>query len=254
MKRIYSLLTLLVLAATPAMLTSCDPDEPWHDGPDNYWYNDYYGDWYDDYDWYGKPFDYGKSDLVSMAQTLNGAWTGTLTDEYTDDNGQRVQANMYVDFTFVQYDNKSNNGTGYEIDYVPSCDKNGNPVYDKNGNQIYDESETRKFEWYIDPRTYNIYIQYKSSNYRYLLDSHGNSETSGFSLGWNKQKQRDEFNGVMEGINTDEYIFFDCERVTANRIAARKAPSTTVHKKLSFGKADGFKRTKSNVPMALRKH
>ena len=82
MKKIYYLATLLMLAAMPVLFTSCD-DEPY------YWYEDYYGDWYDDYDWYDKPFDYGKSDLVTMAQTLNGTWSGTATNEYTNDDGQR---------------------------------------------------------------------------------------------------------------------------------------------------------------------
>ena len=245
MKRIYSLLTLLILAATPAMLTSCDPDD--------YWYNDYYGDWYDDYDWYGEPFDHGKSDLVSMAQMLNGAWTGTLTNEYTDDNGQRVQTNMYVDFTFVQYDSNSNNGKGYETDYVPRYDKYGNPVYDSNGNPIYDENQSLKFEWYIDPRTYNIYIKYNDSGYRYVLDSQANSDTSGFSLKWDKRKQCDVFSGVMEGVNNDEYVFFDCERVTSNRIGTKNNQATTVRKKMSFGNGTSTKRVKSDAPMKLRK-
>ena len=35
MKKIYTYLTLFMLALSPAMLTSCDNDDPWHD--------DYYG-------------------------------------------------------------------------------------------------------------------------------------------------------------------------------------------------------------------
>ena len=106
MKKIYYLATLLMLAAMPVLFTSCD-DEPY------YWYEDYYGDWYDDYDWYDKPFDYGKSDLVTMAQTLNGTWSGTATNEYTNDDGQRERVSFYADFTFTQYSQNSNNGTGY---------------------------------------------------------------------------------------------------------------------------------------------
>lgn len=231
MKRIYSLLALLLLVAAPALLTSCDPDDPWDDTP---WYDDYYGDWYDDYDWYDKPFDYGKSDLVSMAQTLNGSWTGSVTNDYTDDSGQRVQTNCDADFTFTQYTSKSNNGTGYETDY------------DNQGNE-----RTLRFKWYIDPRTYNIYIEYVNSKYTYVLDYKGNSSTSGFFLGWDNKEQKDLFSGVMEGTNNDEYVFFDLERVTSSNAPALSAKTASSASKLSFGKPQGVKRVKANVPFAL---
>lgn len=174
MKKIYYLATLLMLAAMPVLFTSCD-DEPY------YWYEDYYGDWYDDYDWYDKPFDYGKSDLVTMAQTLNGTWSGTATNEYTNDDGQRERVSFYADFTFTQYSQNSNNGTGYETDY------------DDSGNE-----QTLRFKWYIDPRTYDIYIEYVNSGYQYVLNFRGNSNTSGFYLGYDDQLRKDVFSGVME--------------------------------------------------------
>ena len=160
MKRIYTFLTMFMLALMPAMMTSCDTD-------DEYWWDDYYGDWYDDYNWYDDPFDHGNDQLVSMARTLNGTWTGNAKSDYKEDNGQWYTAYFDVEFTFTQYTYSSCNGTGYETD----SDDTG-------------YSEVRRFKWYIDPRTGNINIEYIPSGSRYLLDANGNSDTSGFFLGW----------------------------------------------------------------------
>lgn len=229
MKKIYYLATLLMLAAMPVLFTSCD-DEPY------YWYEDYYGDWYDDYDWYDKPFDYGKSDLVTMAQTLNGTWSGTATNEYTNDDGQRERVSFYADFTFTQYSQNSNNGTGYETDY------------DDSGNE-----QTLRFKWYIDPRTYDIYIEYVNSGYQYVLKFRGNSNTSGFYLGYDDQLRKDVFSGVMEGVNNNEYIFFDCDRVTARNVAPRTQAGASAVTGKSYGSAKGVTRTDAYAPMGLRK-
>ena len=79
-----------------------------------------------------------------------------------------------------------------------------------------------------------------ASGMRYVLDSRGNSQTSGFSLSNN------DFSGVMEGVNNDEYVFFDCERVT-KALAPNKNNSTR-----SFGSAKEQKRVKSEAPLKLR--
>ena len=94
MKRIYTFLTMFMLALMPAMMTSCDTD-------DDYWYDDYYGEWYDEYDWYNDPFDHGNNQLVSMARTLNGTWTGKAKSDYKEDNGQWYTAYFNVEFTFT---------------------------------------------------------------------------------------------------------------------------------------------------------
>ena len=229
MRRVYYFATLLLLAAMPVLFTSCD-DDPY------YWYDDYYGDWYDDYNWYDTPFDHGKDDLVSMAQTLSGTWSGTATNEYTDDNGQRQRTSFYVEFTFVQYASNTNNGTGYETDT------------DDSGNE-----QTLRFKWYIDPRTNNIYIENVKSQYKYVLDSSSNSETSGFYLGYDDQSRRDIFDGVMEGVNNNEYIFFECNRVTSNGVAPKTGVKASVQTGKSYGKAGGMKRVDSSAPFALRK-
>ena len=223
-----------MLAATPAMLTSCD--DPWDDNFD--------GAWYDDYDWYDDPYDNTSGDLLTMSQLLNGVWTGNIINEYTDNSGNRQQTRLLADLTFVQYTSKSNNGTGYETDYAQRVDADGHLVYDsQTGQPVYD-SQTLQFKWYIDPRTYNIYIEYTESGYRFVLDINGNSDYSGFSLGYN------EFNGVMEGVNNDEYVFFDLQHVVSAHAPA-KAPALPGGK--SFGKQTEAKRIDMNVPMMLRR-
>ena len=229
MKRVYIFLTMVMLALTPAMFTSCDTD-------DDYWYDDYYGDWYDDYDWYDKPFDHGDNELVSMARTLNGTWTGNAKSDFKEDD-QWYTAYFDVEFTFTQYTSKSCNGTGYETDY------------DGQGNQ-----QTLRFKWYVDPRAGNINIEYIPSGSRYVLDANGNSDTSGFFLGWSDKEKQDLFNGVMEGVNVDEYITFDCERVTSRGTRALGSDSVqTTSQGKSYGKGLTLKRIDSNMPKTLRR-
>lgn len=114
MKKIYTYLTLFMLALSPAMLTSCDNDDPWYD--------DYYG-WYEDEDdRYNKPYDQGSDQLVDMAQTLNGMWSGEAKNVVYEDN-VAYETKIFVDFTFTQYSRNSNNGVGYETDYAQAYDK-----------------------------------------------------------------------------------------------------------------------------------
>lgn len=229
MKRIYTFLTMFMLALMPAMMTSCDTD-------DDYWWDDYYGEWYDEYDWYNDPFDHGNNQLVSMARTLNGTWTGIAKSNYKED-GQWYEANFDVEFTFTQYTPSSCNGTGYETD----SDDTG-------------YSKVRRFKWYIDPRTGNINIEYIPSGFRYLLDANTDSETSGFYLGWSDNEKQDLFNGVMEGVNVDEYITFDCERVTGRGTRAIGSDSVqTTSQGKSYGKGFTLKRVENNVPKTLRR-
>lgn len=220
MKRIYTFLTMFMLALMPAMMTSCDTD-----------------DWYDDYDWFNDPYNEGSDDLISMARTLNGTWTGDAKSDYINKNGECSTDYFYVEFTFTQYTSYSCNGTGYETD----SDDTG-------------YSEVRRFKWYIDPRTGNINIEYISSKSRYVLDANGNSDTSGFFLGWDSKEKQDLFNGVMEGINVDEYITFDCERVTSRSTRALGSDSVqTTSQGKSYGKGVTLKRIDNNVPKTLRR-
>ena len=184
-------------------------------------------DWFDGYDWYNKPYYDATDYALDLAQTLSGTWEGTIINEYYNENGEREQTKCDADFTFVQYRSDAINGTGYETDY------------DGQGNQ-----QTLRFKWYVDYRTGNVNIEYVSSGYRFLLDAKGNSKYSGFSL------DNNYFDGVMEGVNNDEYVFFDCERVT-KALAPNKNNSTTTSTR-SFGSAKEQKRVKSEAPLKLR--
>ena len=113
MKRIYTFLTMFMLALMPAMMTSCDTD-----------------DWYDDYDWFNDPYNEGSDDLISMARTLNGTWTGDAQSDNKEEDGRWYTDYFYVEFTFTQYTSMSCNGTGYETD----SDDEGNSV-------------VRRFKW-----------------------------------------------------------------------------------------------------------
>lgn len=231
MKKIYTYLTLLLLAMSPAMFTSCDTDD-WYENED---------------DRYNKPYDEGCCQLVSMAQTLNGMWSGKAKNVvYENNNAYETQ--IYVDFTFTQYSKKSNNGNGYETDYVQAYDENGSPLFNPDGSPAY-KTQTMQFKWYIDPRTYNIYMEYVDSGARYLLDYNGNTADSGFQLGWSNKHQREIFDGVMEGINVDERVYFSCDRVTSTRAAG----DTANPGKLLFGKGKGVKLNTKGLKWELPK-
>ncbi|WP_308231340.1 hypothetical protein [uncultured Prevotella sp.] len=241
MKKIYTYLTLFMLALSPAMLTSCDNDDPWYD--------DYYG-WYEDEDdRYNKPYDQGSDQLVDMAQTLNGMWRGEAKNVVYEDN-VAYETKIFVDFTFTQYSRNSNNGVGYETDYAQAYDKNGNPLYNTDGSPVYD-NQTMQFKWYIDPRTYNIYMEYVESGAKYLLDFNGNTDDSGFMLGWSDKYNKEIFDGVMEGINVDERVYFSCDR--ANNTRAASGTATTNTRKLSFGKGKGVKLATEGLKSELPK-
>lgn len=174
------------MALCTLSFVSCEEDPWFHDWD----YYDYNQDWYDDYNWYNDPFDYGTDDLKALAQTLRGHWEGMLRYYYIGESGQYEIADMDVHFEFDQYDASSLNGRGRETDYVG------------------DESQELRFAWYIDPRTADIYVRYDETGKTYKLDSHANSDFSGFSL------DQYAFSGVMEGYNNDEYLVFDCTRTT----------------------------------------
>ena len=92
-----------------------------------------------------------------------------------------------------------------------------------------------------------------ASLYR-IYDANGNSDTSGFFLGWDSKEKQDLFNGVMEGINVDEYITFDCERVTGRGTRALGSDSVqTTSQGKSYGKGVTLKRIDSNMPKTLRR-
>ena len=81
MKKVYSLLTMAVIAAMSLTMTSCDSDDYWNG---HYGWNDPYG-WYDHYDdwgWNNNDWNNGwqggsqNNGLVEEAQLLTGEWYG----------------------------------------------------------------------------------------------------------------------------------------------------------------------------------
>ncbi|MGM9705611.1 MAG: hypothetical protein ACI3YB_06445 [Prevotella sp.] len=198
MKRFKFYMTMTVFACMAFAMTSCEEDR-W-----DWDYYDYYEDWYDDYDWYDDAFNYGTDNLNRMASTLRGHWEGTMRNVFTNDNGIRDYVDMNVHFEFDQYNSRSLNGRGRETDWIG------------------DEYQELLFSWYIDPRTGNICIRYDNSGYTFLLNAHTNAEDSGFSL------SDKYFEGVMEGVNNTELIFFECERTTIYRQGAAAAKKSKV--------------------------
>lgn len=210
MKRFSSYLTLLIMAALSFTFVSCDDDWVYTD------------------DWYNNPYYDATDYTLELARTMNGSWRGAIINEYTNDKGQREQTQCDADFTFVQYNYNTVNGTGYETDY------------DGVGN-----TQTLRFKWYVDYRTSNIYVEYESG-YRFVLDSRGNSKYSGFSL------DDYSFDGVMEGVNNDEYIFFQLDRQNSYN-APKKTKSADNKPKAAFGKGGGLQFEHTNAPMMLHK-
>lgn len=75
MKKVYSLLTMAVIAAMSLTMTSCDGDDYWYDPYG--WY-----DHYDDWGWSNNDWNNGwqggsqNNGLVEEAQMLTGEWYG----------------------------------------------------------------------------------------------------------------------------------------------------------------------------------
>ena len=117
MKKVYSLLTMAVIAAMSLTMTSCDGDDYW---------NDPYG-WYDHYDdwgWNNNDWNNGwqggsqNNGLVEEAQMLTGEWYGPVTYSYLSDDGQSRQTNeFYADMKFFQYANTRDCGLTILVDH-----------------------------------------------------------------------------------------------------------------------------------------
>lgn len=119
MKKVYSLLTMAVIAAMSLTMTSCDGDDYWYDP---YGWYDHYDDWgWNNNDWNnGSQGGSQNSDLVDMARLLTGEWYGPVTYSYLSDDGQSRQTDeFYADMKFFQYANTRDalSGEGVETDY-----------------------------------------------------------------------------------------------------------------------------------------
>lgn len=226
MKKVYSLLTMAVIAAMSLTMTSCDGDDYWYDPYG--WY-----DHYDDWGWNNNDWNNGwqggsqNSDLVDMARLLTGEWYGPVTYSYLSDDGQSRQTNeFYADMKFFQYANTRDalSGEGVETDYV----------YNDDGSVA--DQQTLEFKWYIDDN-YDIYIQYKNSGATFVMD-HGSSQ-AGFHLGAEKGYDVDTFWGYMIGTGKvkGDIIYIDLLRqntVNNSKVAKVQAKDGT-KKMVSFG-------------------
>jgi len=143
MKTFKIMMAVAAIAAMPMLFTSCDDD------PD-YWYDDWYDGWTWGDDYNNRPDDNvdNQDFFVAMAQTLNGQWRGDLKAYQVDEHGVAVDSIYYsTDIEFVQYNSTAISGTGTQYDYNP---------------QTNEKELQRDFTWYIDPKTGDIYLTYKT--------------------------------------------------------------------------------------------
>lgn len=220
MKKIFTLIATAMLVASPAFFTSCD-DDPWDD--DYYWYGDQTPWWfgYDNSGWGWNDDTYnnggynggGYTDnqgntVLDEAEVLNGEWDGTMTYTYGD-NGQKSQ--FYANMTFVQNNSNAIKGTGTEVDYT--LDTNGN----------ISDTQTLKFNWYIDENTGDIYIHYLTGNgLTFVMDL--SASQHGFYL----DEANGTFRGYMIGTNNNDLIYIDLKRQTNNEAkSATRAASVS---------------------------
>ena len=139
MKTIKNLLAVLAIAALPALFTACD-DDPWDP-----WYNHYGPGYGRDYDYHGHGNGNSNDDgidIVAMAQTLRGHWTGTTVAKFYDENGILKTETYSTDIEFDQTDDNTS-GRGLQNDYI--------------GDEL---KYSRRFSWYIDSKTWDIVVTY----------------------------------------------------------------------------------------------
>lgn len=224
MKKLSQLFLLLAVLAVPFTMTSCDDDDPWHDGP--YWPNDRpgQGDSQDDAD--------------QMVATLCNRWQGDMYYTYTDGTGakRRVTEVYEVEMNFFRYENSSERyaGQGVEVDKNESGD-----------------TQVLNFTWWIDTQRGDIYVKYTDSKTVFRMDA--SSEDHGFHLGWEKERNAYTFFGYLEGQSNDDEIYIDLERVSTDAKAALGVdaqPQST----FSFGRAAENRASQLRVNAIPRLH
>ena len=226
MKKVYSLLTMAVIAAMSLTMTSCDGDDYWYDPYG--WY-----DHYDDWGWNNNDWDNGSqggsqnSDLVDMAQLLTGEWYGPVTYSYLSDDGQSRQTDeFYADMKFFQYANTRDalSGEGVETDYV----------YNEDG--TVKDQQTLEFSWYIN-NNMNLYIKYKDTGATYVMD-YGSSQ-AGWHIGEEEGYNVDTFWGYMIGTGKVKgdilYINLLRQNTVNNSKVAKVQAKDGTKKMVSFG-------------------
>ena len=226
MKKVYSLLTMAVIAAMSLTMTSCDGDDYWYDP---YGWYDHYDDWgWNNNDWNnGSQGGSQNSDLVDMAQLLTGEWYGSVTYSYLSDDGQSRQTDeFYADMKFFQYANTRDalSGEGVETDYV----------YNENG--TVKDQQTLEFSWYIN-NNMDLYIKYKDTGATYVMD-YGSSQ-AGWHIGEEEGYNVDTFWGYMIGTGKVKgdilYINLLRQNTVNNSKVAKVQAKDGTKKMVSFG-------------------
>lgn len=226
MKKVYSLLTMAVIAAMSLTMTSCDGDDYWYDP---YGWYDHYDDWgWNNNDWNnGSQGGSQNSDLVDMAQLLTGEWYGSVTYSYLSDDGQSRQTDeFYADMKFFQYANTRDalSGEGVETDYV----------YNEDG--TVKNQQTLEFSWYIN-NNMDLYIKYKDTGATYVMD-YGSSQ-AGWHIGEEEGYNVDTFWGYMIGTGKVKgdilYINLLRQNTVNNSKVAKVQAKDGTKKMVSFG-------------------
>jgi len=158
MKKFLSFIAIALFAST--MLTSCDDHDPWDE-----------------------PGYYDEDIPLAIAQAVDGAWSGTLNAQYTDDNGTLVNETMEVDMVFAQTNDYSYGGTGSETDYYTD------------GTQ-----ETTAFTWDVNRSTGDIYIYYPNRTMICYYENFLLSEIDNQGYAW-------KFEGDMQNDAEIDYFY-----------------------------------------------
>ena len=170
MKIITKLLPIALMTMLSFGFTSCDwENDPWYSGWDqNSWWNDNYAN--------------PSNDMLLMAGTLRGHWSGQTNASFYDANNILQQEVYLTDIEFDQYNANSLFGRGRQQDFL--------------GTQLaYD----RTFTWHIDVKTGDIYIVYDGNN----------NQTFQMVIRYNDLHLDDHrFEGVQYGQGeTDEFAY-----------------------------------------------
>ena len=195
MKAFKIMMAVAVIAVMPMLFTSCDDD------PD-YWYDDW--TWGNDYNQRPDDDDVDNQDFfVAMAQTLNGKWRGDMRAYEVNEQGVAVDSIDYsTDIEFVQYNNTAISGTGTQYAYKQQTD--------------YLEKQ-RDFTWYIDPKTGDIYLTYKT-----VLEN-GSTTDYVMRVAYDDLNLNDRtFTGYLWSSEGDEVDDFWFDRYTGNAKAATR--------------------------------
>lgn len=198
MRKLKNIWAVAMIMALPMLVSSCVSD-PWYD---DIWYEDW--SWGNDYNRRPDNSNVSNDDFfIEMARTLAGQWRGDMMAYQLDEQGYAIDSIYYsTDIEFKQYNAQSIMGTGTQYDFNPDTD----------------ELELKRdFTWYIDPKTGNIYLNYKE------LNSNGTTSDYIMSIAYDDLNLDDRtFTGYLYSNDGGEVDDFWFDRYTTR--AAKKQP------------------------------